>query len=115
MIFAERVPDALTPTQFAALAKLQEIGPCPQNRLGRMTAMDGATIKGVTDRLIQRGFVEARLDPEDNRHRILALTASGLEAALRAIPAAIAITEATLEPLAPAEREQFLKLLKKLR
>ncbi len=39
--------------------RLLEVGPCSQNQLGRLTAMDAATIKGVTDRLIQRGFVEA--------------------------------------------------------
>ena len=114
-IFNEHIPDALTTTQFAALAKLQEVGPCSQNRLGRMTSMDGATIKGVTDRLIQRGFVEARPDPADNRRRVLALTALGLETALRAIPAALSISDETLKPLAPEERAQFLKLLKKLR
>jgi DNA-binding MarR family transcriptional regulator len=77
--------------------------------------MDGATIKGVTDRLIQRGFVEAMLDPEDGRRRVLALTPGGLDAVARAIPAGLEITAETLEPLSGEEREQFLKLLKKLR
>jgi len=30
---------------------LTETGPCSQNLLGRLTAMDVATIKGVIDRL----------------------------------------------------------------
>ena len=114
-IFASRIPEALTATQFAALVKLQEVGPCSQNRLGRLTAMDGATIKGVTDRLIQRGLIEARIDPKDGRRRLLVLSASGLDVIIRAIPAALDITAETLEPLSPEEREQFLKLLKKLR
>jgi len=37
----------LTPTRFAAMAKLLEHGSLSQNELGRMTAMDIATIKGV--------------------------------------------------------------------
>jgi len=114
-IFAERIPEQLTTTQFSTLVRLQEIGPCSQNRLGRLTSMDGATIKGVTDRLIQRGFVEAAVDPEDGRRRVLALTAAGLDVVARAIPAAIEITEKTLEPLSSEEREQLLKLLKKMR
>jgi DNA-binding MarR family transcriptional regulator len=77
--------------------------------------MDGATIKGVTDRLIQRGFVAATVDPEDGRRRVLALTPMGLEAVARAIPAALEITAQTLEPLGDEERDQFVKLLKKLR
>lgn len=114
-IFGERMADGLTATQFAALAKLWEIGPCSQNRLGRMTSMDAATIKGVTDRLIQRGLVEARIDPEDSRRRVLAPTPEGLACIRAAIPAAFAITEETLMPLTPGEQAQFLDLLKKLR
>jgi DNA-binding MarR family transcriptional regulator len=114
-IFAARIPEQLTATQFSTLVRLQEVGPCSQNKLGRLTAMDGATIKGVTDRLIQRGFVEATLDPEDGRRRVLALTPGGLDAVARAIPAGLEITAETLEPLSGEEREQFLKLLKKLR
>jgi DNA-binding MarR family transcriptional regulator len=114
-IFAARISGDLTATQFAALAKLAEVGPCSQNHLGRMTSMDGATIKGVTDRLIQRGLVEARPDPADNRRRVLALTSLGAETAQAAIPAALAITEETLEPLGESERAALLDLLKKLR
>jgi DNA-binding MarR family transcriptional regulator len=114
-IFATRIPEQLTTTQFATLVRLQEVGPCSQNKLGRLTAMDAATIKGVTDRLIQRGFVAATLDPEDGRRRMLALTPNGLTAVARAIPAGLEITAETLEPLSAAKQEQFMKLLKKLR
>jgi DNA-binding MarR family transcriptional regulator len=114
-IFAARIPDQLTTTQLATLVRLQEVGPCSQNQLGRLTAMDGATIKGVTDRLIQRGFVEAKLDPEDGRRRMLALTPAGLDVVARAIPAGLEISAETLEPLSAEEREQFMTLLKKLR
>lgn len=114
-IFAARIPEQLTTTQFATLVRLQEVGPCSQNQLGRLTAMDGATIKGVTDRLIQRGFVAATVDPEDGRRRMLALTSDGVGVVARAIPAGLDITAETLEPLTEGEREQFLTLLKKLR
>jgi DNA-binding MarR family transcriptional regulator len=114
-IFAARIPEQLTTTQFSTLVRLQEVGPCSQNKLGRLTAMDAATIKGVTDRLIQRGFIEARVDPEDGRRRMLALTPGGLDLVARAIPAGIDISAETLEPLSAEEREQFMKLLKKLR
>src|ERR1700722_10722267 len=55
-IFAAKMIEDLTPTQWAALAKLREVGDCSQNHLGRLTAMDAATIKGVVDRLTARGF-----------------------------------------------------------
>ena len=66
-IFAVRMMDDLTPTQWAALARLNERGPCSQNLLGRLTAMDAATIKGVVDRLVSRGLAETRPDPQDTR------------------------------------------------
>src|SRR5579859_587180 len=114
-IFANLMVDELTPTQFAALAKLAELGPCSQNRLGRLTAMDGATIKGVIDRLSRRGLTETSPDPDDGRLLMVALTDLGRDVAGRAIPAGVRITEETLAPLNAEERAVFLGLLGKLR
>ena len=47
----------VTPTQFAALAKLHDVGRVSQNELGRLTAMDPATIWGVVNRLCEPGKV----------------------------------------------------------
>jgi MarR family transcriptional regulator, lower aerobic nicotinate degradation pathway regulator len=55
-LFASAMIENLTPTQWAALAKLNESGPSPQNLLGRLTAMDAATIKGVIEPLDQAGL-----------------------------------------------------------
>ena len=76
-VFADLINDDLTPTQFAALVKLQEVGGCSQNKLGRQTAMDAATIKGVVGRLVKRGFVETRKDPDDVRRLLVELTTEG--------------------------------------
>src|SRR5215472_17178192 len=76
-IFASRMIEGLTQTQFAALAKLYEVGPCSQNYLGRLIYLDAATIKGVVDRLHLRGFVTALNDPKDRRRRAVALTDHG--------------------------------------
>src|SRR6202049_3588357 len=73
-IFARDIGINLTPTQWAALAKLLESGPCSQNQLGRLTAMDVATIKGVIDRLTARGLTETSSDPADGRRLLVRLT-----------------------------------------
>jgi MarR family transcriptional regulator, lower aerobic nicotinate degradation pathway regulator len=73
-IFMSRIIMGLTQTQFAALAKLREVGPCSQNQLGRLIYLDAATTKGVVDRLEARGFVTARPDARDRRRRAIALT-----------------------------------------
>ena len=77
-IFAAEMIEGLTPTQWAALAKLREVGACSQNHLGRLTAMDAATIKGVIDRLTARGFTATRPDPRDGRRLLVALTPAGV-------------------------------------
>lgn len=114
-IFAREIGINLTPTQWAALAKLTETGPCSQNQLGRLTAMDVATIKGVIDRLTTRGLTETSSDPQDGRRLLVSLTRAGQAMAEKAAPNAIAITKETLAPLDARERETFMALLSKLR
>ena len=92
-IFAREIGINLTPTQWAALAKLTETGPCSQNLLGRLTAMDVATIKGVIDRLTARGLTETSPDPEDGRRLLVSLTRAGQQLAEKAAPNALAITQ----------------------
>ncbi len=104
----------LTPTQFTALIKTVELGRVTQNHLGRHTAMDPATIQGVVRRLVDRGLVSRELDPMDRRTTVLLPTEAGVALAALAVPAARGITDATLAPLAAAERAQLLALLRKL-
>ena len=115
IIFARDIGINLTPTQWAALAKLQETGACSQNLLGRLTAMDVATIKGVIDRLTARGLTETSADPEDGRRLLVSLTRAGQQLVEKAAPAALAITRETLAPLDAKERETLIALLSKLR
>jgi MarR family transcriptional regulator, lower aerobic nicotinate degradation pathway regulator len=114
-IFAREIGINLTPTQWAALSKLMETGPCSQNQLGRLTAMDVATIKGVIDRLTARGLTETSSDPEDGRRLLVSLTRAGQQLAEKAAPNALAITRETLAPLDAKERETLMELLEKLR
>jgi DNA-binding MarR family transcriptional regulator len=114
-IFAEQIGVNLTPTQWAALVQLSETGPCSQNQLGRITAMDVATIKGVIDRLTARGLTETSADPEDGRRLVVSLTEAGQATVDKALPQALAISDDTLAPLDPQERETLLALLARLR
>jgi MarR family transcriptional regulator, lower aerobic nicotinate degradation pathway regulator len=114
-IFARDIGTNITPTQWAALSKLAETGPCSQNQLGRLTAMDVATIKGVIDRLTARGLTETSQDPEDGRRLLVSLTRAGQQLAEKVASNALAITRETLAPLEPKERETLMALLNKLR
>lgn len=114
-IFGQVMQDfAVTPTQFAAMARLDDLGPTSQNQLGRLTAMDPATIFSVVGRLARRGWVRQTADPHDARLVMVSLTPEG-SAAARAMKAVGAeVSRRTLAPLAPDEASQFLALLRRL-
>jgi DNA-binding MarR family transcriptional regulator len=113
-IFATRMGERLTTTQWAALSKLREIQPTSQNQLGRETAMDVATIKGVVDRLVARHLVQTTPDPNDGRRLILSLTEAGETVIARNVANALAVTEETLAPLTSGERMMLIELLRKI-
>lgn len=115
-IFLAELGDAhqITPMQFAALAKLHDLGAQSQNELGRLVAMDPVTIQGVIRRLTERHLIERSADPADRRRAVLRLTGAGRDLVERMIPFGFRVSAVTLEPLSPAEREQFLRLLGKL-
>ncbi|MHB1508108.1 MAG: MarR family winged helix-turn-helix transcriptional regulator [Acidimicrobiales bacterium] len=112
-IFTSAVKGQIPPSQFAVLAKLAEAGSTSQNELGRLTAMDSATIKGVVDRLIARGFLE-EVALQDARYRVTDLTPAGREFVYSMVAVAQQITVETLEPLSADEQSVFICLLKKL-
>jgi MarR family transcriptional regulator, lower aerobic nicotinate degradation pathway regulator len=113
VIFSETIPQVTT-TQFAVLARLAQLGPLSQNLLGRETAMDAATIKGVVDRLTKQGLVTTTADPSDRRRLTVALTSAGTELFARTQTAALAVSSQTLGPLSAAERATLLALLARL-
>jgi DNA-binding MarR family transcriptional regulator len=113
-IFNGLIGDKLTTTQWAALTKLSQIEPCSQNRLGRETAMDVATIKGVVDRMVKRGYIRTAPDPNDGRRLVLQLTGDGRAVIEGNLAAALQASESTLEPLTSGERMMFIELLRKI-
>ena len=114
-IFLETFEDAgLTPTQWAALARLGEEGAASQNHLGRLTAMDPATVQGGVQRLEKRGLIDREPDPDDRRRTRLRLSAAGAELVARHTADGATVSARTLEPLTDEEAEVFLALLKKL-
>lgn len=104
----------LTPTQFFAMARLHEMGKLSQNRLGRLAAMDPATIQGVIRRLHERGYIERLADPTDRRRMVLSLSPLGQETVVRLLGAANRVGDDIVAPLSPEEQTTFISLLKKL-
>lgn len=115
-IFLDRLGNRfdLTPTQYAALVKLRDSGSVSQNHLGRLTAMDPATIQGVIRRLEERALIERSGDPGDRRRTQLRLSAAGEALVGEAIASGAVVSAETLSPLSPAEQVRLLALLRKL-
>lgn len=111
---AVMAPFDVTPMQFAALAKLDDVGPVAQNQLGRLVAMDPATIFGVVGRLAKRGLVESRVDGKDARVVLVALTSEGRAAVARMKAVAAEVSARTLAPLSRREAQTLLRLIAKL-
>jgi DNA-binding MarR family transcriptional regulator len=113
-IFQAMAPLRLTPTQFSAMIRLAQRGPCSQNELGRRASMDVATIKGVVDRLRDRGMIIATPDAKDKRRSILAIAPDYQDVITDLFQAGLAISEETLKPLSTDERKTLVALLKKI-
>jgi len=114
-IFSEEMKaHNLTAMRLAALIKVRDEGEVSQNRLGRLAAMDPATVQGVVKGLAGRKLIVARPDPNDRRRSLWRLSAAGKRFVKKVVPHAARISESTLEPLTDAEKKVFLTLLRKL-
>ncbi len=114
VIFQETVSENLTPTQFSTLMRIAEHGALSQNHLGRLAAMDTATIKGVVDRLKEKGLLVTNPDPNDKRRFVISLTQQGRDMTENLRADGLRISERTLSPLKPNEQKKLLELLKKI-
>lgn len=114
-IFAEVMAEFdVTPTQFAALAKLDDLGPISQNQLGRLTAMDPATILGVVGRLHRSGWLRARPSVEDQRLMLIELTPEGIVRIKAMKEKAAVVSARTVSSLSAAEAQTLNELLARL-
>jgi DNA-binding MarR family transcriptional regulator len=105
---------SVTPTQFAALAKIDDLGSVSQNQLGRLTRMDPATISGVVSRLFARGYIRQATDIKDARLVVLTLTPMGQSAVASMKRIAAEVSRRTLERLTAGETNALLKALAKI-
>lgn len=107
-------PNQFTPPQFAALYKLYEKGSVSQNSLGRMIAMDAATMQGVVRRLHERGMINRTPDAVDRRRIQLTLTDEGRLAVEEALDRAQSVEREILAPLNSREQATLMRLLSRI-
>lgn len=104
----------LTPTQYAVVVKMAELGEMSQNHLGRLVAMDPATNQGVVRRLLKRGLIRQRHDPNDKRRLLLSLNPAFRAVIENVLQDGNKICPVILSPLSPEERDRLYELLRKI-
>jgi len=67
----------LSGTEAHLLSYLRSYGPCPISLVVQVFGLRKSTLTGVADRLLERGFLTRKLNPDDRRSFLLGLTAWG--------------------------------------
>jgi MarR family transcriptional regulator, lower aerobic nicotinate degradation pathway regulator len=104
----------VTPTQFATLAKLDELGPMSQHQLARVTALEHAEMLAVIGRLQRQTMIRCRPSPLDHRLIEIELTPEAQVAMVAMKDAAAKVSAKVVAPLSPAETKQLIGLLARL-
>lgn len=104
----------LTPLQFAVLQTLINDGAQDQVTLGGATAMDRTTTALLVRNLEQRGLIRRAKSKQDQRAKIVSISAAGKKLLNAALPAVEAAQQRILAPLSEGESGQLMQLLEKL-
>ncbi|MEQ6204538.1 MarR family transcriptional regulator [Sulfitobacter sp. HNIBRBA2951] len=104
----------LTSPQYAALATIHDHPNIDQATLAGAIAFDRATIGGVVDRLVSKGFVARTTNPDDRRARVLSLTTDGAHVLEQLRPVVAQCQAAIFPSLTEQEQKEFIRLAAKI-
>lgn len=107
-------PTGIAPAYMPVLFALADGSTLTQKELARRAAVEQPTMAATLNRMQRDGMITRRPDPTDRRCALVTLTPLALgkiDAVERVVRA---INTLALEPLAPAEKEQFLGLLRRV-
>jgi DNA-binding MarR family transcriptional regulator len=114
-IFAEEFSGyEVTALQFAILQALVDEPGADQITVAQRVALDAATSGSVIMRLEERGWLRREPSPTDKRRKLLWLTLEGEQMAQEMKKPARKVQQRLLEPLDEEEKQQMLRLLKKV-
>jgi MarR family 2-MHQ and catechol resistance regulon transcriptional repressor len=101
-------------SDFVVLELLLHKGSLPVNVIGRRVSLTSGSITTAVDRLEKKGLVRRVPDEQDRRVTRVKLTGAGQELIQTAYSEHSARLEMPVEDLTPEERDQLVKLLKKV-
>ncbi|GAB3607382.1 MarR family transcriptional regulator TamR [Conyzicola nivalis] len=103
--------------EFDVLSALRRAGAPYQlspKSLLQQTLVSSGTMTNRIDRLVQRGLVERRTDPNDGRGILVMMTQDGCERVDVAIAQLVTAEAELLEAISPLDQERLAGLLRKL-
>jgi DNA-binding MarR family transcriptional regulator len=103
--------------EFDVLSALRRAGTPYQlspKQLLQQTLVSSGTMTNRIDRLVERGLVQRRTDPNDGRGIIVTMTTRGRESVDSAISELLQYERELLGALSPAEQDRLAALLRKL-
>ncbi len=103
----------LTIPQFMILTYATPEG-MPLSAISSRMLCDNSNLTGIVERLISKGYVERRPDPQDRRVSLICLTLAGAEKLRRIKPRHHARVSRRMRALAPSEVAQLHNLLQTL-
>ena len=101
-------------SEFAIMEVLLHKGPLPINTIGEKVLLTSGSMTAAINRLERKKLVTRLQDPEDGRRFHVHLTPSGETVIKKAYQAHARNLEATAQCLTPDERQELVRLLKKL-
>ncbi|MEV4253298.1 MarR family transcriptional regulator [Spirillospora sp. NPDC049652] len=111
--FARHV--GLSAQRVQLLVRLRRQGETSHSDLRQALGIDGASITRLVKELEGEGLARRRLDPDDNRYTLAALTPAGERAASDLERAHQTYQERLLDGVSADERETVLRVLRRVR
>ncbi|MDB5570726.1 MAG: MarR family transcriptional regulator [Hyphomicrobiales bacterium] len=115
-VFARRYEESfgLTVPEWRVMAVLAETDRIPTQDIIERTQMDPVRVSRAAIRLADKGLVQRKTNPRDQRAHLLSLSAEGLAVYGQIVPLARDLEQDLTETLTEAERAQLEAILAKI-
>jgi DNA-binding MarR family transcriptional regulator len=97
------------------LSYAMRYGPCTVGKLADVFGIKGATLTGQLDRLEKRGLLERRLNPDDRRSFLVAVTAKGRALVRRIGAQVMKLEESVRQQVSDRDYAGFMKVIEAIR
>ena len=106
-------PYKVTPTQYAVLRGLKELGPTIQRRLAQHVGLEPSNVHGMLKRLKEMKLVSISVDSVSQRADFISLTKKGAKLLNELNPLFLQHDKYLISLLSDGEKEPFITALKK--